>query len=184
MGIFLVLRGRAHVVFCLQIHSNPQIVSSSNAATRRQYACYRVCTSLFCLAYATASKKSTYALRVQLFALATCAIIDGKRLRARLGALPRYLKRTHALRNHIFGETDAPAALVRGARQPHGMKFGQRSLKHIDRTAPFVRGARPPHRMSARSKHINRTARRRQRPWLHDRAALAPVRGLRGERLA
>ena len=72
----------------------------------------------------------------------------------------------------------------RGARQPHGMKFGQRSLKHIGRTAPLVRGAQPPHRMSARSKRINRTARRRQRPWLHDRAALAPVRGLRGERLA
>ena len=129
-------------------------------------------------------KKSTYALRVQLFALATCAIIDGKRLRARLGALPRYLKRTHALRNHIFGETDAPAALVRGARQPHGMKFGQSSLKHIDRTAPLVRGARQPHRMSARSIHLNRTERRRQRPWLHDAATLTPVRGVRGERLA
>ena len=138
--------------FLPAISQQSPIVSSSNAATRRQYACYRVCTSLFCLAYATASKKSTYALRVQLFALATCAIIDGKRLRARLGALPRYLGRTHALRNHIFGETEAPAALVRGARQPHGMKFGQRSLKHIDRTAPLVRGAWQPHRMSARAK--------------------------------
>ena len=32
--------------------------------------------------------------------------------------------------------------------------------------------------------HLNRTARRRQRPWLHDEAEVAPGRGLRGERLA
>ena len=79
----------------------------------------------------------------------------------------------HSLYAHIRFRT--PAQLVRGARQLHrmrGHRRGQRSLVSARR-----RGQRA-------LDHLNRTARRRQRPWLHDEAEVAPGRGLRGERLA
>ena len=43
----------------------------------------------------------------------------------------------HTFHTLIFGKTDAPAALVRGARQPHGMKFRQRSLETHQLHQPY-----------------------------------------------
>ena len=95
--------------FCSANSQQSQIVNNSNAATRLQYACYRNCTSLLCLAYATASVRCTSQLRVQLFALATRTVIDADESRERRGTVPRYLARAHTLRTRIFGKTDAPA---------------------------------------------------------------------------
>ena len=53
-----------------------------------------------------------------------------------------------------------------------GRRRGQRSLVSARR--------RDQHALE----QLNRNARRRQRPWLHDQAEVAPGRGLRSERLA
>ena len=65
-------------------------------------------------------KRCAFALRVQLFDLATGAIIDAERIaRAtrRGAAVPR--ADTHTLRNHIFVKPIRPRLACHGARQPH-----------------------------------------------------------------
>ena len=84
------------------------------------------------VAYASRVKRCHSQLRVQLFALATRAVIYAKELRARRGAVPRYPWRTHTLSNHIFGENDAPrlSFAARGnLTEMRGHRRGQRSLE-------------------------------------------------------
>ena len=88
---------------------------------------------LLCFASRTppASNAAHSHFAVQLFALATRAVIYAKELRARRGAVPRYPWRTHTLSNHIFGENDAPrlSFAARGnLTEMRGHRRGQRSL--------------------------------------------------------
>ena len=108
--------------------------SCSNAVKRRQYACHRASTSLLSLAYASRVKRCSFALRVQLFALATRAVIYAKELRARR---KQYRGTSRGHTHSPYAHIRTPAPLVRGARQPHGMKFGQSSLETHQLYQPY-----------------------------------------------
>ena len=109
-----------------QFHSNLR-VSTSNAATRRKT--MRVIALLICIASRAPPRLNAAHSRsaCNCFALATGAIIDADRQRARRGAAPRYPWRTHTLRNHIFGNRFARASRSRCAATSQNERPSTRS---------------------------------------------------------
>ena len=132
----VVLRLSACQVLLRKFTAITELEPQTRCDRRRNYAC---CSSTFLLrvAYASRVKRCSFALRVQLCALSPREQSSIERSRARLGALPRYLGRTHTLRNHILVTHDSPTPLAHGARQPHGMKFGQSSLETHQLYQPY-----------------------------------------------
>ena len=123
------------------------------------------------------------ALRVQLFALVTCAIIDAED-RARDATQYRGTPGGHTLPVITYSVSSIRLA-SRSRRAATSRNEIRSALAQTHRAYRASRSRRPATSPNERSLETHqRTARRRQRPWLHDRAALAPVRGLRGERLA